>query len=318
MKSRSWWFAILLGLSACAAPGGDPANDDDAVVDDDDSVADDDDTSGPLEELFSFVIIADPHVAGPPEHETRLQVAIDWVNANAEVEDIDLVLVLGDICWGSRLSAGEQLLRGLEVPWVPIIGDNVLHSSGDAAYAQTFQPQLDVLADTLQDWEQAPWPVPDDRLGGDAWFQNVRFEHEGVLFVGLDWNIRHLSGNLAEFGDFNDVPGGTHEWLVDSLEGETERRDESILLLSHVPMLLGTFSIAQREEFAEVIAPVRDKVFANLAGHLHLDFFDEDLDAGYETWVTDATWDDVNMIRLVRVSGNEVERRYAREAIELE
>ena len=35
MKSRSWWFAILLGLGACAAPGGDPANDDDAVVDDD-------------------------------------------------------------------------------------------------------------------------------------------------------------------------------------------------------------------------------------------------------------------------------------------
>ena len=314
---RALWRCLLaaLALSLGGCGVSEVSDDDDAGGDDDDSTGSE---PGPIEDLFSFVIIADPHIAGPAEHETRLQAAVDWVNANAEAERIELVLVLGDICWGSRMEAGAALLDGLSVTWVPVIGDNVLHSSGDEAFAQTFQGQLDLLADTLDGWEQAPWPVQDDRLGGPAWMQNLRFEHRGVLFVGLDWNIRHLTGNLAEFGDFNDVPGGTHEWLASSLEGETQRADESVLLLSHVPMLAGTFSVDERAEFARLIEPVKDKVFANLAGHLHIDFFDEDWDAGYETWVTDATWDDDNLIRVVRVSGNEAERRYAREAVVLE
>jgi hypothetical protein len=216
------------------------------------------------------------------------------------------------------MEAAEAILDELTPAWVPIIGDNVLHSvGGGRSFVTTFEPQLELLADTLGAWEQAPWPVQDARLGGDAWMQNLRFEHEGVLFVGVDWNIRHLSGNLAEFGDFNDVPGGTHEWLANTLAGETERPDDSILLLSHVPMLTGTFNLEQRAEFADLVEPVKDKLFANLAGHLHVDIFEEDHDAGYETWVTDATWDDTNRIRLVRVSGNEVERRYAREPVVL-
>jgi len=304
-------LVCFLGLSACPVP--------DTPVDIPEPTPEDETTPGAFESLFSFVIIADPHVAGPPEHETRLVRAVDWVNANADSENIELVVVLGDICWGERMEAGLSILDQLEPSWVPIIGDNVLHSSGgDASFATTFQPQLDELAVELDGYEQAPWPVWDERLEEDAWMQNLRFEHRGVLFVGLDWNIRHLTGNLAEFGDFNDVPGGTHEWLVGSLEGQNDRLDESIILLSHVPMVLGTFSLTQRAEFAERIAPVKDKVFANLAGHLHIDAFQEEFDAGYETWITDATWDDVNLIRLVRVSANEVEVRYERESVVIE
>lgn len=305
---------LLLALCLLACPSGEPVEDPTP-----EPTPEEEATPGPIEPLFSFVIIADPHVAGPPEHESRLQAAVDWVNDNAESENIELVVVLGDICWGARMEAGRSLLDQLEPAWVPIIGDNVLHTTGgDASFVTTFQSQLDALAGELDDWEQAPWPVWDERLGGDAWMQNLRFEHRGVRFVGLDWNIRHLTGNLAEFGDFNDVPGGTHEWLMDSLDGQTERLDESILLLSHVPMVLGTFSLAQRAEFAALIAPVKDKVFANLAGHLHIDAFHEEFDAGYETWVTDATWDDANTIRLVRVSGNEVGLGYEREPVVLE
>jgi len=265
---------------------------------------------GPLEPLFSFVIIADPHIAGPLEHETRLQAAVDWVNANAEAESIELVVVLGDIGWGTRLEASYELLAQLAPPWVPIMGDNVLHSSGDDGFAEMFGPQLDALADTLDGWEQAPWPVYDERLSDDAWLQNLRFEHRGVRFVGLDWNIRHLTGTLAEFGDFNDVPGGSWEWLEDSLVDAEERADESVVILSHVPLLPGVFSLDERARFAELIGPVRSKVFGNLAGHLHIDYFERFPVEGYSTWVTDATWDDDNLIRVVQVSGNGASRSY--------
>ena len=94
---------------------------------------------------------------------------------------------------------------------------------------------------------------------------------------------------------------GIAGYLLRTPRGEEDAPRNSIVLLSHVPMLLGTFSIAQREEFAALVEPVRDQVFGNLAGHLHVDIFDEDLDAGYVTWVTDATWDDEVRVRAVEV-----------------
>ncbi len=56
----------------------------------------------------------------------------------------------------------------------------------------------------------------------------------------------------------------------------------------------------------------------NFAGHLHVDYDEDFPDAGYSTFVTDATWDDEVRIRLVRVLGNEVERRYEHEPLALD
>ncbi len=264
----------------------------------------------PLEPLFSFVVIADPHVAGTQANEDRLQIAVDWVNENATDRDIELVLVLGDIGWSAGLGRSREVLDELTPTWVPIIGDNVIQSGGDEAWDAMFGDQLDALGDQLDGWARAPLPVSDDRIPGDAWFQNLRFEKDGVLFVGLDWNIRHLSGNLAEFGDFNDVPGGSWEWLLASLEGVQDRLDESVVLLSHIPMLPGVFYVADREAFAGLVQPIGDKVYGNFAGHLHIDHDEEFPEAGYHTHVTDATFDDTLDVRLVTVLGNDVARAY--------
>lgn len=304
---------LLAGLLVGCPTEPEPADDDDST----EVVADDDDsTEAPLEPLFSFVIVADPHVAGPVEHEERLTVAVDWINEHAVDRDLQFALILGDIGWGSGLDRSRELLEPLTMPWVPIIGDNVLHTSGDDAFDATFGPQLESLP--FDGFARAPLPVPDSRLGGDAWFQNLRFEHEGVLFVGLDWNIRHLSGNLAEFGDFNDVPGGSFEWMLDALEGVDERPDESVVLLSHVPMVPGVFYVADRENFAELLAPIASKVFGNFVGHLHIDHDEEYPEAGYSTHVTDATWDDRNTIRIVDVLGNDARRAYEQELVVLD
>ena len=61
-------------------------------------------------EQFSFVIIADPHIAGPVEHERRLSVAVDWVNEHRDGERIELVFVVGDIGWKR---AGQEKARAI-------------------------------------------------------------------------------------------------------------------------------------------------------------------------------------------------------------
>ncbi len=274
---------------------------------------------GGIEHLFSFVVIADPHIAGPIDHEARLQIAIDWINEYQAEHSIEVVLVLGDIGWNDGLARAAQLLGDLELPWVPIIGDNVVQTSGDESFAQTFAPHLEELESTLGTWSIAPQPVDDDRQGsGVAWLQNLQFEHRGVLFVSQDWNIRHLHGNLAEFGDFNDVPGGSWEWLEAALDGAEQRLDESVVLLSHVPMAPAIFRVDDRARFADLVAPIGDKVYGNFAGHLHVDYDEDFPEAGYSTFVTDATWDDEVRIRLVRVLGNEVERRYEHQLLNLD
>ena len=298
---------LVLLLSACASEQPLPMDDDD----------DDTEGPGPMEPLFSFVVLADPHIAGPPEHEARLRTAVQWINDNATDRDLQVTLILGDIGWGAGLERSRELLEPLAMPWVPIIGDNVLHSSGDAAWEATFGPQLTALEEQLEGFTRAASPVPDVRLGGDAWFQNVRFEHEGVLFVGLDWNIRHLTGNLAEFGDFNDVPGGSYEWMLESFDGVTERAAESVVLLSHVPMVPGVFYLSDRQGFAELLEPIADRVYGNFAGHLHIDHDEDYPEDGYSAHVTDATWDDANTLRVVSVSGNAEARAYAQELIVL-
>jgi hypothetical protein len=273
---------------------------------------------GPMEPLFSFVIIADPHVAGGATNAARLEVAVDWINDNAVDRDIELVAVVGDIGWGAGLQQSRDVLDVLEPSWVPIIGDNVLASGEDATWDAMFGSQLDALGDQLDGWARAPVPVQDDRIPGDAWLQNNRFEHEGVLFVGVDWNIRHLSGALAEFGNFNDVPGGSWEWLLGELDGVEERLDESVVLLSHVPMLTPLFYVADIETFDSLVQPIASKFYGNFAGHIHINHDEEFPEAGYHTHVTDATWDDNLSIRLVNVTGNEVERAYEQQLLILE
>ena len=81
------WTSIGLlsaGL-ACSDGSSEPADDTQISTD-----------PGPLTHQFSFAIIADPHIAGPEDHEARLETAVTWINEQAESKDIQLVLVLGD------------------------------------------------------------------------------------------------------------------------------------------------------------------------------------------------------------------------------
>ena len=183
---------LCLGL-ACSGAASAPAGDTQAPQE-----------PGPITHRFSFAIIADPHIAGSDDHEARLETAVTWINDHAESRDIQLVLVLGDIGWGDGLPLSGDLLGVLDVPWVPIIGDNVVIYGQDAEFQETFEDQYGYLSETLEGWTRTDRPVWEPNYEQDVYLHNLRFEHEGVRFIGLDWNIRGVGGLASEFAELHD------------------------------------------------------------------------------------------------------------------
>lgn len=272
----------------------------------------------PLESLFSFVVLADPHIAGPLEHEERLEQAIEWVNEHVETRDLELVLVVGDIGWSSGLERSRELLDGLSIPYVPLIGDNEVQTDDEERYHETYASQFEVLSDTLEDWYKAAAPVEYSDSGELAWLQNLSFEHKGVRFVGADTVVRGVRGSLGELGSLNDYEGGTWPFLEEVFSDAEFRPKESIVLAGHVPMMMGALDLQQMAAVETLLGPVGDWVHAHYAGHLHIDYEESIYTAGYELYVTDATWDDDITLRVVDVSGNEEEMAYSQELVRVE
>ena len=274
--------------------------------------------AGPLTARFTFAVLADPHVVSKSKNHDRLVAAVAWINEEAAARDIQLVLVLGDIAWGAGLDIGLADLAALQVPWVPIIGDNEIAAGSEVNYAKTFAPQFEKLATELEDFVHAPMPVT--AADGQAlWLQNMAFNHAGVRFVGLDTAARIKHPILSEQGWLHDVAGGTWPWFAGEMSGAETLADESVILFSHIPMHTspGGFDTDEMAQITALLAPVGDKIYAHFSGHYHGDLTVEVPDAGYTAFVTDATWDDEVRVRLVKVSGNGAGFAYEHELIDV-
>jgi hypothetical protein len=70
--------------------------------------------------------------------------------------------------------------------------------------------------------------------------------------------------------------------------------------------------------YAELISTIADKVYANFAGHLHVDYDEEFPEEGYSTFVTDATWDDAINLRRVSVFGDGQRMTYEQHLVVVE
>lgn len=254
----------------------------------------------PPERLFTLAVLADPHITTDEDRADRLAAAVAWVNEGLQREQIELCVVLGDIGWDGALPASKSLLDALQVPYVPVLGDNEIVFDSEAAFDETYAPQYEALAAELTGWRRAPTPVEHPSTGADAWLQNAAFEHRGVHVLMLDWNVRGQEGILSEFADVHDFAGGTLPFLQAELASvEATAHGESVLMLSHVPMMLGAFDTVEWAALGAVVRPRANLVAANLAGHLHGNLTREGDD--FDVHVTDATWDDEVTVRLVRV-----------------
>ncbi len=274
----------------------------------------------PLEHVFSFVVLADPHLYGTADHDARAVAAVDWINANADAYGLELVLLVGDIAWNTGTDTAPALFGELEIPWVPVTGDNEIQSDDELALYEAFEPQWRALTDEIEGFSFPSMPVDNPEYDQQSWFTNLVFEYLGVTFVGLDWCTRYVGGVYGEMADLHDFEGGTWHFLEQVLTGLDEPARESVVLYSHHPMHLspGAFDLDEMAAIEGLIEPYGDLVYASFAGHYHMDG-EETLESElYDVYVTDAVWDDDNTLRLVHVSGNGKRFEYTHEKVTVE
>ena len=273
--------------------------------------------AGEPELQFSFAAIADPHIAGTPEYTERLQSTVDWIDANRGERSIELVVVLGDIGWGEGLETAASILETLEVPFVPVIGDNEGHFGSGEDFDALFAEQFAELEELGTDWVHRDVPVYDPVSDQDIWLQNYAFTYLGLRWVICDWASRVDDVVLGETGALHDYDGGTLSFLEEQLEDLEAYDDESLILATHNPMFLipGGFDLDQSATVNALTAPVGEKVAMNLAGHFHIDHEESVEDGGYDVYVVDAVWDDVKTVRMIEVWFDGVTFTYEHELV---
>ena len=260
---------------------------------------------GPMVPLFSIVALADPHLyTTDGEHIERTERAVEWINDNAGSRGIELVIISGDIAWDAGLKSAPEVLGALTVPFVPVIGDNEIHNGIESDFIDMAAPLLDTLAGQTEDWRAAEMPVDNPEISALSWLMNYSFTFRGIRFVALDWNARVHDTIFGEMADLHDFDGGTLPFLVDELVLHGDGPEGGMVLASHHPMHLspGAFDLAEMESLVNIIAPHGDRIYADLAGHYHVNVEDSVPEAGYDVLVTDALWDDLITMRLIEVS----------------
>jgi len=255
-----------------------------------------------LEDQFSFVVMADPHIAGVGDHVDRLHATVGWINTNAVADDLAFVLIVGDIAWGDGLEKITPILEELDIPYVPIIGDNVIQVGDEEKFETVFSAQYQRLSGQLDNWRQAPVMMDNPDILAPSWLQNIAFQYNGVHFFGLDWCTRHVGGVFGEMADLHDFDSGTLPWLQAELSGLPAGVSDDVIFVSHHPMHLspGAFDAAEMETLLGTINPSLERVYANIAGHYHINY-EASVEGGYDLFVTDAIHDDENMLRIVSV-----------------
>ena len=269
---------------------------------------------------FSIAVLADPHIAGGGEHSERLMQTVQWINEQKESRNIAMVVVLGDVGWDEGLVESKELLDELEMPYVPVIGDNEVYYGDEANFGTVYGPQYELLSTTFDDWNKDGEAVWNPEEEEDSWFYNFAFSHKGLRLITADWSARTDAPYFSEMGDLHDFAGGTWTFFESEIQSLQGRKENSVIMLSHIPMFMspGSFDVAESERIAGLTNAYSDFIYADFAGHFHVNVDSELEDGGFEVFVTDAIWDDEITIRMLEVWENELEFSYVHEMIEFQ
>jgi hypothetical protein len=254
--------------------------------------------------LFSFAILADPHLDGNPTHRENLRLAVERLIAERTAYSIELVFVLGDIAWGttgelSNLADAKEILDQLEgagMRYLPVLGDNEVQAGNDQEFHQVFSPHYQYLADLLDEWQQMP--TPQDGL----YLENFSFDHRGVHFVSADFISRQPGNEAAELHDF---AGGSWPWFQADIKAAAQQPAERINIFTHHGMFRTgfegvdkyLFSKESLDQVVDFLCPYRHHVAASYGGHIHQNWYWEvSCKSGeliYEVWSTDDGFDEI-------------------------
>lgn len=270
---------------------------------------------------FSIAMIADPHIGGGGEHSERLRQVVRWLNEHQSSRSIDFVFVLGDVGWREGLSESKELLDELTIPYVPIIGDNEVHFGEEENFGTVYGPQYELLSETVSDWYKAGGgAVWNPEYDQNSFFYNYAFSHKGLRLISVDWASRSDDSFFGEMGDLHDFDGGTWRFFEAEIVGSQERKEDSVLIMSHIPMFMGpgSFDQSEAEQIGALTQSYSDRIFANFSGHFHFNSEGEFEEAGFDYYVTNAVWDDMIAVRMVEVWENEAGFSFQQEIIEFE
>ena len=268
---------------------------------------------------FSFVHITDTHIGeGISDYGTpgfyndtmpvsdnskpakALVQAVNWINLHEQEKNIKFVLVSGDLTGSAEKSEFmkfKQIMSGLNVPYVPVIGNHDIwpyvryqteaaYASGDSIMNEIFEDVYDKGKLYFNNWNDGTRLTrtfnPETQM--ESYLQNFSFEYDNFVFYALDFNPRyHVNkpepgiGPEAQLMDWN---GGTFNWLKNDLANNPNKRNHNVCFISHHPatdnilFILSNFVFAL-DEYNKIITgltPYKNNLGLWMAGHIHIDY----------------------------------------------
>jgi DNA repair exonuclease SbcCD nuclease subunit len=261
---------------------------------------------------FSFIHLTDTHIGegiddyGSPgwANDTmpegdigyaaeRLRKAVNWINENAESKNIRFVLITGDLTDSAEKSEFEkarEILNSLNIPYIPQIGNHDVvgyiaggrdtRATGDSVANEIFKDAFERFKDFADRWDDGRrfTRVYSPYSEQEQFLQNFMFEYQGFGFIFMDMNPRFRQRPDTDPGPkprLNDYPGGSFEWLMESLERFENKGTHNIFLMSHQPphkdpiALFNGLPFDEYDKVTKSLLPYRNHLAYWLAGHVH-------------------------------------------------
>ncbi len=288
------------------------------TVTDDEGTTDRESRTVKATEDWTFAIITDLHMGyyyedygtlswddavsdGNYQLTTRLSTIVNWINEHEESNNIHFVVVLGDISDSgekSELLKARDILNGLNVPYIPIIGNHDIwpytQDEGktkywrDKRFTTGSYPTISDYAETAigdEYFDEVFWQQNinnrekiEELFGSSfrrqedpveyAYVQNYVFTYKKIKFIALDFIDRSPSPEEEPQSSGARLNDDTEHWLSVNLA-----RGEETILLSHHPMFYDLartgFSYYDAQIIGWIIESSGSVVLKNFAGHTH-------------------------------------------------
>ena len=225
----------------------------------------------------------------------RLRRAVNWINENKAANDIQFVLVTGDITDSgekSEFDKAKEILDALDIPYVPTIGnhdiwpyvrfqDEAEYAYGDSVMNVVFKDTYDNAAQFFDNWDDGTRleSVYNPESEQYHYHQNFSFSHKGVGFLAFDFNpryhVRKDEPGVGAEARLNDFAGGTYDWLLNTIANHPSRSDKNLILLTHQPphrdvtAIFNGLPLTDFDKMSRDLLKFKESLGLWLAGHVH-------------------------------------------------